>query len=62
VTEQPPQGACKALVDIANERGGEDNITVVVVKIVGVDAHLHPLIRFVLKLLQQTKKYLSDDS
>ncbi len=62
VTENLPQQACKALVDIANERGGEDNITVVIVKITAVDMHLHPLIRFVLKLLQQAKKYFSADS
>ena len=30
--EQPPK-ACRLLVDLANERGGEDNITVVVLKL-----------------------------
>jgi serine/threonine protein phosphatase PrpC len=29
--ERDPQGLCRKLVDTANERGGVDNITVVVV-------------------------------
>lgn len=62
VTAQQPQDACKALVDIANERGGEDNISVVIVKITGVDAHLHPLKRLALKLFQQAKKYFGAHS
>ena len=28
-----PDAACRALVDLANERGGEDNITVIVIRI-----------------------------
>jgi serine/threonine protein phosphatase PrpC len=28
--EQEPQGACDRMVDEANERGGEDNITAIV--------------------------------
>ena len=31
--EREPQGLCRKLVDMANERGGVDNITVVVVRI-----------------------------
>lgn len=30
--EQPPK-ACRALVDLANERGGDDNVTVIVLKV-----------------------------
>ena len=33
VIEKEPQGACQALVDLANSRGGEDNITVAVLKV-----------------------------
>lgn len=33
VTSQRPARACQVLVDLANERGGEDNITVIVVKV-----------------------------
>ncbi len=32
-TEHEPQGLCRKLVDTANERGGVDNITVVVVRV-----------------------------
>jgi serine/threonine protein phosphatase PrpC len=31
--ERDPQGLCRKLVDTANERGGVDNITVVVVRV-----------------------------
>ena len=31
--EPEPQGLCRKLVDTANERGGVDNITVVVVRV-----------------------------
>lgn len=33
VLAEPPQEACRKLVDLANERGGDDNITAVVVKV-----------------------------
>jgi protein phosphatase len=33
VRNEQPQKACQALVDLANERGGEDNVTVIVLKV-----------------------------
>ncbi|HOV87177.1 MAG TPA: protein phosphatase 2C domain-containing protein [Syntrophobacteraceae bacterium] len=33
VLRERPEKACRSLVDLANERGGDDNITVVVVKV-----------------------------
>jgi len=33
VTESRPEKACRALVDLANERGGDDNVTVIVLKV-----------------------------
>jgi len=33
LSENRPDDACRKLVDAANEKGGKDNITVVVVKI-----------------------------
>jgi protein phosphatase len=35
-TSRPPAQACRALVDLANERGGDDNISAVVLQITGV--------------------------
>lgn len=37
VTEERPEKACRSLVDLANERGGEDNITAIVVKVKGLN-------------------------
>jgi protein phosphatase len=36
---QPPAAACRALVDLANQRGGDDNISVVVLKVTSVRRH-----------------------
>lgn len=36
VKDRSPEKSCRALVDLANERGGEDNITVIVLKIKAV--------------------------
>ena len=36
VTRERPDRACRSLVDLANERGGEDNITAVVIKLKAV--------------------------
>jgi protein phosphatase len=33
---QPPAPACRALVDLANQRGGDDNISAVVLRVTGV--------------------------
>ncbi len=62
VTEQQPEEACPHLINLANERGGEDNITVVIVKISGIDANMHPLVRLWLRLVENIKNYLSNNS
>ena len=36
--EHDPQAACRALVDDANREGGEDNISVILVRVMSVDA------------------------
>ena len=36
VAENPPDAACRLFVDMANDRGGHDNITVIVLKITGI--------------------------
>lgn len=38
--ELPPSEACRLLVDLANLRGGPDNITVVIVRVGGIPAEL----------------------
>jgi serine/threonine protein phosphatase PrpC len=43
VLKHPPQEACDVLVDLANQRGGFDNITVEVVQIDGSDSFLNKL-------------------
>jgi protein phosphatase len=35
ILSNPPQQACENLVELANIRGGEDNVTVMIIKIVG---------------------------
>ena len=37
VATTDPEQACRRLVDIANERGGDDNVTVVIVEVVELD-------------------------
>ncbi len=37
VKAEPPTKACQTLVDLANERGGHDNITVIIIKIQAED-------------------------
>lgn len=37
VKREPPAKACKMLVDLANKRGGDDNITVITLKVKSVD-------------------------
>ncbi len=48
-----PDAACKRFVDIANERGGDDNITVIVLKVLG-DAGQQGLIMRLLSHLRET--------
>lgn len=43
VTKHPPQEACDLLIDLANKRGGLDNITVQIVQITGSESFLNRL-------------------
>ncbi len=36
VSKENPETACRVLVDLANERGGDDNITLIVIKVKSV--------------------------
>lgn len=55
VIAQQPERACKALINLAIERGGEDNITVIVIKIKNVDKKQGRKTRFFSKI-QKTLK------
>ncbi|MFO7706809.1 MAG: protein phosphatase 2C domain-containing protein [Desulfobacterales bacterium] len=51
VSAQPPREACRTLVELANRRGGEDNISVVAVRVARVQRNGHaPWNRWVLRL------------
>lgn len=39
--DQEPDEACQSLIDLANERGGPDNITVIVARVPGVSGGAH---------------------
>ncbi len=41
----PPQGSCDMLVDLANKRGGHDNITVQVIQVKGSESFLKKILR-----------------
>lgn len=46
VNGKRPEKACRILVDMANERGGDDNITVVVIKVKKVQRKQSGIMRF----------------
>lgn len=50
VSNATPEAACRTFVDLANQRGGEDNITVIVLKVMGLDIRQSLLLRFFEKL------------
>jgi serine/threonine protein phosphatase PrpC len=45
VLSQPPERACKALVELANVRGGQDNITIQIIHVNGSESFFHRLIK-----------------
>ena len=62
VRRNPPQKACQELIDLANQRGGHDNITLQILKVkgevpkprkrlLGGKRHLLVMIIFILSLL-----------
>lgn len=59
VSRNAPEAACRAFVDLANERGGDDNITVIVLKTSMFDTHGNPLLCFYMKVKEAVKKIFS---
>ena len=56
VGENNPEASCRRLVDLANERGGDDNITVIVLKGLAVQKQ-HILLRILLNIMERCKLY-----
>ncbi|MFZ5571201.1 MAG: PP2C family protein-serine/threonine phosphatase [Thermodesulfobacteriota bacterium] len=56
VRTHQPEKACRVLKDLAIDRGGEDNITVVIVKIKNVETHRQGAVQFFLKIQKALKK------
>ena len=54
VTSRSPEHACRALIDLANERGGDDNISIVIVRVADIRRN-HPstFTRWVAQLTQR---------
>jgi protein phosphatase len=53
VARERPEKACRLLVDAANERGGDDNITVVVVKVKAINGQKAGIAGFFRRLLSK---------
>ena len=53
VSKERPDKACRTLVDLANERGGDDNITVIVLKVKSVKRGIKEVISKILFPLQK---------
>jgi len=54
VTSQAPAQACRTLVDLANERGGDDNISIVIVRVTDIRRnHVSTFNRWVGQLRQR---------
>ena len=54
-----PQKACQNLVNLANERGGDDNITVVVLKIKNITSNHHGLTNLLSRVIARIINYIS---
>jgi PPM family protein phosphatase len=52
VREHPPQGACQSLIDLANHRGGDDNITVIVLKVAQLQEEKGGLLQWIARLFK----------
>jgi len=59
VTDNQPESACQTLVDLANTRGGDDNITVIVVKIVSLKGTENRIIKKIHMAVNKISNYFS---
>jgi protein phosphatase len=56
VKKKKPEAACRTLVDLANERGGDDNITVIILKIKDVKQARKGFLGFIARVFNKLKK------
>jgi protein phosphatase len=56
VNSQGPENACRELVDMANDRGGDDNITVIVLKVKTLKEEKSLLMEMVSRIVSPFKK------
>jgi protein phosphatase len=52
VREAPPRAACQTLVDLANDRGGDDNITVIVLKVTDIEEEKGGFLKWISRLFK----------
>jgi protein phosphatase len=57
VKNERPAKACQTLVDLANERGGDDNITVIILK-ARTDKRKSGIKGLILRIINPLKNYL----
>jgi protein phosphatase len=58
VNKEQPDKACRLLVDLANERGGDDNVTVIVLKVKKVKHEKGGIIRLISRIGEGLSKLL----
>ena len=59
VADSDPQQACRALVDLANDRGGRDNVTVIALDVTSVTHHRRGIAGLVSRLISPFTKLFS---
>lgn len=60
VNQNPPEMSCQLFVNLANERGGDDNITVIVLEVKKIELEKGPLLRFFFRLTGQIWTFLNN--
>jgi protein phosphatase len=56
VKKKKPEAACRTLVDLANERGGDDNITIIILKIKDIKQARTGILGFIARAFNKIMK------